>query len=201
MPPMKSHEDTLNHRILIIPETGTEILLFDELPSTMNYAIALAKKKVSPWTAVIARKQSSGRGTHGRLWFSTEAKGLWTSVILPPPECTSVLEDLSLMAAGCLAECLKKLTGFKFDIKHPNDVVINNRKIAGILFESVTLNGIMDYLILGMGVNLFQNKSEFDFCELYEATSVLIETGIYLDPEDLLKEFLIIFKASYEKRF
>ena len=190
----------LNHRNLLIPETGTEILLFDELPSTMDYAIGLAKKGAVPWTAVIAHRQSSGRGTHGRTWFSPESKGLWTSIILPPPVNVTALEDLSLMTAECLAKCLKKMTGFEFDIKNPNDVVINSGKVAGILFESVTLNGKMSFLILGMGVNLFQNKSEFTIQELYEASSILLETGIYIDPEELFKEFMIIFRASYENK-
>ena len=195
----KSLMKPLIHLKPIVSDIGTEILILDELPSTMDYAVDLVKKGTLPWTAVIARKQSSGRGTHGRLWFSHESKGLWTSVIIPPPSEVSVLEDLSVATAKCLVECLKKMTGFEFNVKNPNDVVINGLKIAGILFESVTLNGEMNYLILGMGVNLNQNKSDFTENELHEASSIYLETGINIDSDELLIEFLTIFRAFYEQ--
>ena len=187
-----------NYRKFFLPETQTEVIVFEELSSTMDKAVQLSQNGAPHWTSVVALTQFSGRGTHGRTWFSLKSGGLWTSVILPPPSDTSFLEELSILTAGCLSESLFNLTGFKFDIKHPNDVMINNHKIAGILFESVTFNGEVKYVILGMGVNLIQSLDDFSIQGLNEAASVYSETGFIIDWEILLNNFMSLFKPLYE---
>jgi BirA family transcriptional regulator, biotin operon repressor / biotin---[acetyl-CoA-carboxylase] ligase len=187
-----------NYRKFFLSETQTEVIVFEELSSTMDIAVHLSQTEVSPWTSIVALKQLSGRGTHGRTWFSPQSSGLWTSVILPPPSNASLMQDLSIDTAECLAQSLLSLTNCKFEIKHPNDVMINNRKIAGILYESVTLNGEVKHVILGMGVNLLQSGTEFAEQGLDEAASVYTETGIIITWETLLNKFMSIFKPLYE---
>jgi BirA family biotin operon repressor/biotin-[acetyl-CoA-carboxylase] ligase len=181
---------------------GKKIRWFDYITveSTMDSALRQFEEGCEPWTVVSARRQESGRGTHGRSWFSPEGKGLWMSVVLPPPLKAEYLHDLSLLAAQAVIESLTKFTTLRFEIKYPNDVIINERKIAGILFESVTNGEAVRSVILGVGINFFQSRKDFNDVGLTEATSLVIETGGYTpDISCFIISFLECFIPLYEK--
>ncbi|MFC1651078.1 biotin--[acetyl-CoA-carboxylase] ligase [Candidatus Latescibacterota bacterium] len=171
----------------------------DETQSTMDISVDMARERCDFWTIVSARKQLSGRGTHGRSWFSPGGKGLWISVVLPPPEKPEYLDNLSILTAQALIKCFSEYTDLTFDIKHPNDVVIEGRKIAGILFESITSGSNVISVVLGMGVNLFQAAADFENNELFEATSFFIETGTKIEREQFMISFIRNFMPIYEK--
>lgn len=168
----------------------------DEISSTMDYAAAYATEG-SGWTVVSARTQHAGRGTHGREWHSFPGKGLWVSVVMPPPARPELLADLTVRAAESLARALSVHTGLDFDIKHPNDVIRNGRKIAGILIESVTRGPEVVSVVLGMGVNIDQTAEDFLAAGLPDATSVLIESGACIERRTLLESFLERFLPLY----
>ena len=172
---------------------------YDCVPSTMDLAVSLVKKGVDPWTVVSAESQSNGRGTKGRTWISGQGQGLWCSIILPPPVDPSDMAPVTMLAAEALVQTLKQWAESGITIKHPNDVLLNNRKIAGILCESVIAKSIVTSLILGMGVNLLQSRDHFMTEGLTEATSLTCETGKNIDIQSFLRDYLRIFKPRYEK--
>ncbi len=190
-----------------IPESVSEISIngthmkwhdLDTVTSTMNRAYELVGNGCRFWTVITARHQSTGRGTHGRSWSSHSGKGLWMSLIIPPPAKTDNLSGLTLLAAETLADTLTTFTGKTFSIKHPNDVIINNRKIAGILVESATNDDRVTSVILGMGVNFLQTHEDFMNEGLPDATSLFIESGSAPDRKKFLSVFLTDFKTRYE---
>jgi BirA family transcriptional regulator, biotin operon repressor / biotin---[acetyl-CoA-carboxylase] ligase len=163
---------------------------FDTVISTMDTAVECFRHGAAPWTMVSANRQTGGRGTKGRTWISSDGRGLWFSIILPVPECLDMASNVTLQAAEALVETLGTNYGICGAIKYPNDVLVNEKKIAGILVESVTAGEKPCSMILGMGVNLFQNRHELDDAGLADATSVALETDTTPNAVLLLKSFL-----------
>lgn len=168
----------------------------DSVTSTMDIARDLAGQGHHSWTAVTAHRQTSGRGTHGRDWVSPHDEGLWLSLIIPPPD-HNKMESLSLMTARVLVTVLDSLFAITGTVKEPNDVLVGGRKIAGILLESESTGGKFDCLILGMGLNLAQDRVFFDEAGLSDATSVFCETGIVPDRDKTLRAFVSTFIDTY----
>ncbi|MFC1509542.1 biotin--[acetyl-CoA-carboxylase] ligase [Candidatus Omnitrophota bacterium] len=171
----------------------------DTINSTMETAHELVREGCPPWITITARHQSSGRGTHGRSWSSQAGKGLWMSVILPPPVEAENLSGLSILIAEVLVSTLREFADCPFMIKHPNDVTVNGRKIAGILLESATEHGCVTSVILGLGVNFHQTHDDFLEDDLPEATSLDIETGHAPDRDTFLKVLIKQLHSTYEK--
>lgn len=170
----------------------------DVVSSTMDTARHLAAAGQHSWAAVTAHCQESGRGTHGRDWLSSRDSGLWLSLILPPP-INERVEGLSLVSARVLVMVLDRLFSLSGVVKEPNDVLIGGRKIAGILLESESTGNRFDYLILGLGLNLTQDRSFFNEAELPEATSVFCETGLLPERDVVLRAFISTFIDTYLK--
>ncbi|HDY90502.1 MAG TPA: hypothetical protein ENH82_20590, partial [bacterium] len=105
-----SNVNSHNAKTLLIG--GRKIIWYDLdiTASTMDHALRMVKGGCKPWTVVSAENQTSGRGTHGRTWFSPGGKGLWISVILPPPHKAEYLSNLSVLAARALIKVLENLT-------------------------------------------------------------------------------------------
>lgn len=120
------------------------------------------------------------------------------SVILPPPRSAHRLDGLPLLAAGTMAETLFVLTGVRFEIKHPNDVVREGRKIAGILAETVIHGDEVLSVVLGLGLDIAVERAEFDAAGLTDATSLILETGCAPEREDVIREFLRRFAPAYQ---
>ena len=209
---IKNKDLIINHAKTI--EVNGERMAWYELniiPSTMDFAkdliipsgrsfnknFRMVWKGCSPWTLVTAEQQSSGRGTHGRNWISPPGKGLLLSLILPNPRNIGCIEDLSVHTAGVLVKTLRDFYELPYEIKHPNDILIGGRKVAGIMFESVTRGEKVLSLILGMGLNLYQSEEDFKHAGLHDATSFLIETGRVLERKSLLNSFLKHFKLTF----
>jgi BirA family biotin operon repressor/biotin-[acetyl-CoA-carboxylase] ligase len=137
--------------------------------------------------AILAREQTAGRGSKGRSWASPAGQGLYLSVILRPALTPPESTVLTLASAIAVAETLRCEFNVTPDIKWPNDVLISGRKVCGILVESATERGQLQYAIVGIGVNVSQN----DFGpELAGATSLLIENSRRAAPEDVLSPLL-----------
>lgn len=176
-----------------------EILWFDyrEIASTMDTAKEILKTNYKPWTVITTGKQTKGRGTHGRTWSSLPGKGLWMSVILPMPLNNDKLENLSFLAAESLIRCLNRFSDISFQIKNPNDVIVNGRKIAGILLESSSIDSVFNYIIMGLGLNITQTARDFKNEGLHEATSLFIEGGRIPERKELITVFLDYFISAY----
>lgn len=142
--------------------------------STSDYLKALGS--ADEFTVVTADEQTAGRGRRSNRWYSARGEGLWLSVLLRPPASAPRLTLISLLAAVAVAETLLDLGVEGVDIKWPNDILIAERKVAGILAESCGVGGSEDMrMVVGIGVNLGQGSFPAPLDET--ATSFRIATG------------------------
>lgn len=167
---------------------GAPLLRFDELASTNDYARELAVQGATEGLAVIARKQTAGKGRQGRRWSSPVDAGLYLSIVLRPRATPAQASLITLASAIAVAETLQHDFAVPADIKWPNDVLLKGRKLCGILVESSIENNRLQYAILGIGVNLGQR----DFPEELQqtATSLFLETRREITPDDFLQPLL-----------
>ena len=129
------------------------ILHFDTLASTNTEAAEQARRGAAEGLCIVANQQTAGRGRHGREWLSEKGSGVYMSIVLRPALAVQHLTLIQLMAAVAVYDVLLKGYLIEPDIKWPNDILVNDKKICGILSEAVeTTNGLA--VILGMGINL-----------------------------------------------
>ena len=166
---------------------GEKVYRYASLPSTMEKAGELAERGEPEGTVLIAESQSKGRGRWGRRWFSPEG-GLYFSLILRPGE-KKLVKSIPILAGLSLKRAIKKVTGLASWMKLPNDILINKKKVAGILLEKKN-----SFLILGIGINT--NIKEEELTE-FSATSLSRLTGKRIDNKKLLETFLQDFEESY----
>ncbi len=149
------------------------ILRFDSIGSTNDEAARQARLGVDEGLCVIAREQTAGRGRHGRTWTSDPDAGLYFSIVLRPKIEGRYLSLVTLMAGIAVHDALKEV-GLKPDIKWVNDVLVNERKISGILAETIeTPIGLA--VIVGIGINLTSRNFTEELADI--ATSITAETG------------------------
>ena len=181
-------------------ETGTilhnQIQYYEELASTNLKALELAKQGAAGGTVVVAARQTAGRGRMRRKWESPEGKGLWFSVILRPTIAAEYCAQITLLAAVAAVQALQRLTNKNFSIKWHNDIMLDGKKICGILAEmALAADGSIEYAVVGIGINI--NMSSEDFGALLTATSLYLATGIEYEHEQVLKAFLDEFSLLY----
>lgn len=138
---------------------GRKIVYLDRVGSTMDAALRLGLDEVPEGTLVIAESQSKGRGRLGRQWLSPKYQGIYFSLILRPRIMPSEASLLTLLAAVSIAEALREVCAVEALIKWPNDLLLGDKKVAGILTE---LNAEMDrinFAVIGIGINVNNEKS------------------------------------------
>ncbi len=177
---------------------GREIHSFKSIGSTNETARRLAESGSPEGTLVIAEKQTKGRGRLGRSWHSPSGTGLYFSLILRPKIPYSRLPALSLVAALSISRTLNKISGSDIRIKWPNDCLLSNRKIAGILVEMSAELDRVSYVILGIGINVNTPKSDFPLRLRSKATSLAVETGKTHSRGDILRGLLQDLEKSYK---
>lgn len=167
--------------------TNTEIKIeeFKELSSTQQKAKELAERGVLPWTVVLAETQTLGKGRKGSAWYSPKG-GLYFSVILPKSQIDD-LQTLTILAAFIVAKLVKENFGAEPLIKLPNDVLLNGKKICGILTENVIGKNIR-FSVMGIGLNTNVEKFPKDLEGI--ATSLKIETGKEVDNREILVQII-----------
>jgi BirA family biotin operon repressor/biotin-[acetyl-CoA-carboxylase] ligase len=147
---------------------------------------------------IVAESQTRGRGRRGRSWFSPPGEGITTSIILRPPISPNEAPKLTLMASVAVAETLLSMTSLNVNIKWPNDILVNGRKIAGILTEISTEMDRIDYVVIGVGVNVNTPHENLPPAIRNTATSVLMETGKPFPRIVLLRAYLEWLEIYYE---
>ncbi len=170
------------------------ILRFDSLSSTNTEAAHQARRGANEGLCVVARQQTAGRGRHGRVWISPENAGLYFSIVLHPKLETHFLPLLTLMSAIAVFDILQALFQINPDIKWANDVLVNNKKICGILAETLeTKLGLA--VIVGIGINLQSANFPPELREI--ATSIEEETKQTLNLENLLQDLTQKLSSYY----
>lgn len=171
---------------------GKKVLLFNSTSSTQLIAGEYAKNPKNDGIAIFAEEQTQGRGRAGREWLSQAYESILCSVLLIEPSSTEIL---SLACAVAVSEAIDRNV---CQIKWPNDVVLNGRKVAGILLESRRNNGTISY-ILGVGINCHQKESTFPKHLRQRATSIDIESNSFCDRNTLAKRLLTSMDYWLEK--
>ncbi|HMD14767.1 MAG TPA: biotin--[acetyl-CoA-carboxylase] ligase [Bacteroidota bacterium] len=180
---------------ILTKKFGKKIFAFDVLDSTNIKAKSLALDNVPEGAVVIAEHQIAGKGRLGRIWISETGKNLTFSVIIRPQISLQHLGILSLYAGVSVARAITKVTDKTVQCKWPNDVLLNGKKVCGILSESVTTNHSLTAVIIGIGINI--NQRNFS-SELYgKATSLAIETGKEFDRWTILAAVLKEMETDY----
>jgi len=162
-----------------------EIKKFKVLPSTNRKAKELALKGIKPWTVILAEKQTAGHGRKVSSWFSPKG-GLYFSVILPKSQIED-LQTLTILSAFILAKVIKENFNLEPQIKLPNDILLNGKKVAGILTENV-IGKEVKFSVMGIGLNTNIKKFSKDLENT--ATSLKIELGKEVENEKILKQII-----------
>jgi len=148
------------------------------------------------FTCVIADEQTAGRGRRRRTWLSPPGDGLYLSILLRPAWPSRKIPLLSLMASIVVAETVARYGIAGLDIKWPNDVLANERKLSGILVEGASVGTEAPRIVIGIGVNL--NHRGFPPELGGEATSLAVECGRPVEPAEFRDQLLVIFAEWYE---
>lgn len=176
---------------------GREIHYFPEIDSTNNEAKKLAAAGCPEGTIVVADAQQQGRGRLSRGWFSPPCGGIWLSVVLRPPFAPREAPKCTLMAAVAVAKALREVTGLAVGIKWPNDIMYRGRKMVGILTELSAEIDAINFVVLGMGINVNIPAQAFP-PELAEvATSPAAELGHPVPRLRLLRQVLAELEENY----
>ena len=162
----------------------------------MDVAKRMAKEGMGEGTVIIAGEQTAGRGRLGQKWLSPPGSSISLSIILRPT--LPQLPQLNMAACLATVQSIEKVTGLKPSIKWPNDVLLNGKKVSGILMENIFQGGELKAAILGIGIN-----AKFDALAFTEisaiATSLSTESGREISPGDILPSLLEEFEQLYQE--
>jgi BirA family transcriptional regulator, biotin operon repressor / biotin---[acetyl-CoA-carboxylase] ligase len=186
--------DTI-HSTLSTTWLGRRIELFDCLPSTNREAVQLAQADVEHGTVVVADSQTAGRGRLSRTWFSPAGANLYCSIILrtilPSDRLMEWLSWLPLISALAAAEAIEQVSSIHVSVKWPNDLLISERKVAGILCESGTGTRSGPFQVIGIGINVNVDHDDWPPDLRDSATSIWHEQKIIVDRNRLLAQLLL----------
>ena len=176
----------------------TQMRYFRQTDSTNLRAKELAAQGAPEGTLVVAERQTHGKGRRQRVWFSPLQQGIYASLILRPAIAPTEAPRMTLLAAVAVADTLLALTPLEATIKWPNDILVRNRKIAGILTEVSTGMDAVDYMVVGLGLNVNIPADDFPEAIRPQATSILAETGAVFSRSLLLRRYLEKFEHYYD---
>lgn len=174
---------------------GRNLMCFEVLESTQKKAKSL--KSPLDGTVIIAENQTDGVGTHDRKWYTGSAKNIAMSFVLLPECNIQKLQNITVVLAKCLADAVNEICDIQLEIKEPNDLYYKEKKVAGILTETVCKGETVKKLYVGVGVNVNQESFPGNLGEI--ATSLKIELGQEFDREKIVATFLNRFENEYEK--
>ena len=172
---------------------GRKIYYFDTLSSTMDIATQLGIKRAPEGTLVLAESQTKGRGRLGRTWFSPKYKGIYLSVILRPKMPLSQATIFTLLSAVSICEAVKESSGICPNIKWPNDILLNNKKLGGILTELSAETDKINFVVIGIGLNVNSEKKDL----ISGAVSLKSVKKANIDRVALLQEILRKIENNY----
>ncbi|NLJ99302.1 MAG: biotin--[acetyl-CoA-carboxylase] ligase [Tissierellia bacterium] len=174
---------------------GRNIHYFNSLSSTNTKAKGIAIQ-AKEGTIIVAEEQIRGKGRLGRSWTSPKGKGIWMSIILKPRVDPAKVAKITLIGAAAVNQGLKDI-GIKSYIKWPNDIIIDGKKVCGILTEMSCELNMINYVIMGIGINVNLGREDFDDELIDKATSLKEVVGEEIDRKKLLAYVLNHFEELY----
>lgn len=175
---------------------GKTVHFVKETDSTNSWIRRLAKEGAESGTLAVAEFQSEGRGRFNRKWEAPQGSSIMMTLLLRPEFPPQHASMLTLVMGLSVARAIEKLD-FKVSIKWPNDVVISRKKICGILTEMGTKGNEIDYVLIGVGINV--NLKEFPEEMQDKATSLMLESGREFDRSQIIGLIMEQFEENYEK--
>ncbi|MDR2855041.1 MAG: biotin--[acetyl-CoA-carboxylase] ligase [Methanomicrobiales archaeon] len=179
---------------------GRKIKYFSTIPSTSWYARELAEQHANSVDGmmIIAREQTGGLGRLGRAWSSPKG-GIWATLILKPSLPVDKMFMLTLVGSVSIAKVIRKKYKIGGLIKWPNDIMIGDKKVGGLLVEVNAHKGALDYCLLGFGIDVNVNLDNIDPEIRSRVTSISDELGYVVDPAKLLAACLKEFEIRYDQ--
>ncbi len=179
---------------------GRNFLFYEKLGSTNQQAKIMARQGAAEGSVVVADCQACGRGRMGREWLSPPGTNLYFSVILRPPVQPTRFAQIPLLAAAVVHQALLHITsadGLRLSIKWPNDILIDNRKVCGILCEMESEPDMTHFVVAGIGINV--NLRDIPEAIDGIATSLFLESGVLHSRPKILSTILNRFEPLYEE--
>lgn len=175
---------------------GKNLIILEEVDSTQMYIKDIAANSPDG-LVVIAKNQTAGIGTNGRIWHTEKDKNLTFSILLKPECNVSKIEKLTILLAEAIVDVIKQKYGYDLNIKYPNDIILNSKKLGGILTEALVLKDKVNQIIIGIGLNI--NQEEF-YGEIKNiATSLKKEFEKDFDKFEILGNILNEIERVYMK--
>jgi BirA family biotin operon repressor/biotin-[acetyl-CoA-carboxylase] ligase len=172
---------------------GQRVIAYPRLTSTNDIAKHQAKKGAREGTVIVAEEQTAGRGRLKRAWLSPRGSIALSVILHPTP---TQLPSFIMVASLAVVHCIEKVAGLAAQIKWPNDVLVNDKKVCGILIESDVRGSAVDYAVIGIGLNV--NLDPIDFPEiLATATSLSHELGKELSRREIIRCLLTELESLY----
>ncbi len=202
----------LGYRLISVPDTydlaalqdklqtvsfGRGLQLLDTVESTQILAREAAESGAAEGALFLAEQQLGGRGRMGRGWISPRGKGIWMSMVLRPAVPIHFAPQLTLLTAVALCRSLKRTTSLAIGIKWPNDLLIEGKKISGILLESAAEDERLRYVIAGIGISVNLEEADYPSELLEKAVSLRMAGGKSWDRSELLADFLMEWEQLY----
>jgi len=156
---------------------GHPLEVLGEVGSTNDVAMVAGQAGTPEGLVVLADRQTAGRGRRGRSWASAAGVGLYTSILLRPDLLPDRVPLLTLVAGLGVAEAIEEVTGFAARLKWPNDVLMDGRKVAGILAETAFTDTRISHVVVGIGINVNHGRQDLPEALFPEATSLYLATG------------------------
>ena len=185
-----SLEDNLNTKFI-----GRKLYYYDTIDSTNIRAKEIALKEPEG-TVILSEEQSSGIGRLGRMWISPKGKGIWMSIILKPEIEPMNVSKIALVGAAAVNKALESM-GIDSGIKWPNDIIKDRKKIGGILTEMSCEMNMVNYVVMGIGINVNLEIEDIPDDLQEKATSLKIATNKVINRKILLANILNHFEKLY----
>lgn len=178
---------------------SNNFIFYKKIDSTQNEIWRLIESKtIKNKTLIMADIQTNGKGTHGRIWHTDEEKNIAFSYYIETNCKSENLEGITIEIAQILVKIFKEFYDIKLDIKKPNDIMIKDKKVGGILTESKVSSEIVKFLVIGIGINTEKMNFTDDIKNI--ATSIKKEFGIEVDRKKIITNFCEEFEKTLIRR-
>ncbi len=178
---------------------GRDFYFYEEIDSTQNEIFRRIKKgQIINGSVIMADIQTAGKGTHGRIWHTDEKGNIAFSFYIQTNCEIERLDGLTIDTAKILVDMFREKYKINIQIKVPNDLMINNKKIGGILTQGKINGKYIKYLVIGIGININKKYFTNDIKDI--ATSIKNEFKVDIDREEVIAEFCNIFEKEINRR-
>lgn len=180
---------------------GVDIRLYKTIDSTNKQAKLFAIKENKEWIVVASEQQKEGKGYSQKAFTSPEGKGIYVSIVLKPPKTVKDVKIFSKLASESVKKAIKQIAGIKMAAREPNDLCYEGQKLCGILTEACieAETGCISFVVIGIGINVYGTKVDFEGAQGDIETSLSEVTGRYCNRSHIIAEIINALREGYEK--